>query len=45
MDLLRFKDKIYTTQDLKKVLRNIGLKEGDTLLVHTESIRCRIAVV
>ena len=45
MDLLRFKDKIYTTQDLKKILRNLGIKEGDTLLVHTESFRFGIPLL
>ncbi|WP_297811788.1 AAC(3) family N-acetyltransferase [uncultured Helicobacter sp.] len=45
MDWLRFKEKIYTTQDLQEMLRDLGIKEGDTLLVHTEFFRFGIPLL
>ncbi len=45
MDLLRFKDKIYITEDLKTALATLGVKLGDKLLVHTESFRFGIPLL
>lgn len=45
MDLLKFKDKIYTTEDLKLALIALGIRQWDKLLVHTESFRFGIPLL
>ncbi|CAM3484902.1 AAC(3) family N-acetyltransferase [Helicobacter sp. UBA3407] len=45
MDFIKFKDKIYTTRDLKEILQELEITQGDTLLVHTESFRFGIPLL
>lgn len=45
MNLFKFKDTIYSTEDLKNILNTLGITRGDSLCVHSELFRFGIPLL